>query len=219
MVQSSVPDMTDLTDRQRQILNLIRDRIANRGYPPTVREIGEAVGLASPSSVHAQISALVRAGRLRRDPSKTRALVVVSKSRSEAPPDYSDPSSFQTVPLLGAIAAGAPTLADQHVEEVLTLPTRLVGRGELFMLEVKGASMIGAGILPGDRVVVREQPTVENGEIAAVLVDETEATVKRVRFRSDGRVELCSENPAYPPFIPAHPRILGKVVTVFRSLR
>lgn len=211
--------MNRLTDRQRQILDLIRDRVADRGYPPTVREIGEAVGLASPSSVHAQISALVKAGRLRRDPSKTRALVVIDEVRplpAPAPPDAPD---LQSVPLLGAIAAGAPLLANQHVDSVLTLPSQLVGRGDLFMLEVQGESMTGAGILPGDRVVVRAQPTVENGEIAAVLVDETEATVKRVRFRADGRIELLSENPDYPTLNPDNPRVLGKVVTVIRSLK
>lgn len=209
-----------LTDRQRQILDLIKDRIASRGYPPTVREIGEAVGLASPSSVHAQISALVKAGRLRRDPSKPRALVVTEEVKPAAPgPRSHDPEQGRPVPVLGTIAAGDPTLADQQVEETMTLPTRLVGGGDLFMLEVKGESMIGAGILPGDLVVVRRQPTVENGEIAAVLVDETEATVKRVRALRDGRIELRSENPDFPPFIPDHPRILGKVVTVVRSLR
>lgn len=209
--------MNRLTDRQRQILDLIRDRVADRGYPPTVREIGEAVGLASPSSVHAQISALVKAGRLRRDPSKTRALVVIDEVRPlPAPPDAPD---LQSVPLLGAIAAGAPLLANQHVDSVLNLPSQLVGRGDLFMLEVQGESMTGAGILSGDRVVVRAQPTVENGEIAAVLVDETEATVKRVRFRADGRIELLSENPDYPTLKPDNPRVLGKVVTVIRSLK
>ena len=121
--------------------------------------------------------------------------------------------------MLGTIAAGNPTLADQQVEETMTLPIRLVGGGDLFMLEVKGESMVGAGILPGDLVVVRRQPTVENGEIAAVLVDETEATVKRVRALRDGRIELRSENPDFPSLIPDHPRILGKVVTVVRSLR
>ncbi|MDE0233202.1 MAG: transcriptional repressor LexA [bacterium] len=211
--------MTSLTDRQRQILDLIRDRIADRGYPPTVREIGEAVGLASPSSVHAQISALVKAGRLRRDPSKTRALVVIDEVRPAPRPIRPDPTNLRPVPLLGAIAAGAPLLAEQHIDSVMTLPGQLVGQGELFMLEVQGDSMTGAGILSGDRVVVRAQPTVENGEIAAVLVDETEATIKRVRFRTDGRIELLSENPQYPPLVPDHPRILGKVVTVIRSLK
>ena len=211
--------MNPLTDRQRQILDLIRDRVADRGYPPTVREIGEAVGLASPSSVHSQISALVRAGRLRRDPSKTRALVVIDEIRPSPKPAPSDPASLRSVPLLGAIAAGAPLLAEQHVDSVLTLPAQLVGQGEMFMLEVQGESMTGAGILSGDRVVVRAQPTVENGEIAAVLVEETEATIKRVRFRADGQIELLSENPEYPPLVPDHPRILGKVVTVIRSLK
>lgn len=211
--------MKRLTDRQRQILDLIRDRVADRGYPPTVREIGEAVGLASPSSVHSQISALVRAGRLRRDPSKTRALVVIDEIRPTPQPAPPDPTSLRSIPLLGAIAAGAPLLAEQHVDSVLTLPAQLVGQGELFMLEVQGESMTGAGILSGDRVVVRAQPTVENGEIAAVLVDETEATIKRVRPRPDGRIELLSENPDYPPLIPDNPRILGKVVTVIRSLK
>ncbi len=211
--------MSRLTDRQRQILDLIRDRVADRGYPPTVREIGEAVGLASPSSVHSQISALVRAGRLRRDPSKTRALVVIDEPRPAPKPAKPDPTDIRSVPLLGAIAAGAPLLAEQHVDSVLTLPVQLVGQGELFMLEVQGESMTGAGILSGDRVVVRAQPTVENGEIAAVLVDETEATIKRVRSRTDGRIELLADNPDYPPLIPDHPRILGKVVTVIRSLK
>lgn len=210
--------MTRLTHRQRQILDLIRERINSHGYPPTVREIGKAVGLASPSSVHAQISTLVKAGRLRRDPSKPRALVVVEDSRTSPAPRTSDPDMSKQVPLLGTIAAGDPTLAEENIEETITLPTRLVGRGELFMLEVKGKSMTGAGILPGDLVVVRKQPTVENGEIAAVLVEESEATVKRVRFRADGHVELCPENPHYPSFIPENPRILGKVVTVVRSL-
>lgn len=211
--------MNRLTDRQRQILDLIRERIAERGYPPTVREIGEAVGLASPSSVHAQISTLVRSGMLRRDPSKTRALVVIDDLHSPSEPVSSDPTGVRSVPLLGAIAAGAPLLAEQHIETTLPLPTQLVGHGELFMLEVQGDSMTGAGILSGDRVVVRAQPTVENGEIAAVLVDETEATVKRVRLRPDGPIELLSENPDYPPFTPDNPRVLGKVVTVLRSLR
>ena len=211
--------MSRLTERQRQILELIRVRVADRGYPPTVREIGEAVGLASPSSVHAQISTLVKAGRLRRDPSKTRALVVIDEVRPAPKPVRSDPTSLRSVPLLGAIAAGAPLLAEQHVDSVLTLPTQLVGQGETFMLEVQGESMTGAGILSGDRVVVRAQPMVENGEIAAVLVDETEATIKRVRFGTDGRIELLSENPEYPPLVPDDPRILGKVVTVIRSLR
>ncbi len=215
--------MTRLTDRQRQILDLIKDRIATRGYPPTVREIGDAVGLASPSSVHAQISTLVRTGRLRRDPSKPRALVVVEgkgvKRRPTAGRPPSDQDVGRPVALLGTIAAGNPIPADQHVEETMTLPTRLVGEGELFMLEVKGESMTGAGILPGDLVVVRRQPRVENGEIAAVLVDETEATVKRVRILPDGGVELRSENPDFPSLLPNHPRILGKVVTVVRTLR
>lgn len=210
--------MTRLTHRQRQILNLIKERINSHGYPPTVREIGKAVGLASPSSVHAQISTLVKAGRLRRDPSKPRALVVVADSRSYPAPQPAEADLSKQVPLLGTIAAGDPTLAEENIEETITLPTRLVGRGDLFMLAVKGESMTGAGILPGDLVVVRKQPTVENGEIAAVLVDESEATVKRVRFKADGRVELCPDNPDYPSFIPESPRILGKVVTVVRSL-
>ena len=211
--------MKPLTSRQRQILDLIKERIAGRGYPPTVREIGEAVGLASPSSVHAQISALVKAGRLRRDPSKPRALVVVEENPSPFAPLPPDPETGRWIPLLGTIAAGDPTLAAENIEETIHLPARLVGGGDLFMLEVEGESMTGAGILPGDLVVVKKQPTVENGEIAAVLVDETEATIKRVRFRLNGGIQLCSENPDYPPFTPENPRILGRVVTVIRSLR
>ena len=209
--------MPGMTQRQRQILELIKDRIADRGYPPTVREIGKAVGLASPSSVHAQISALVRAGRLRRDPSKPRALVVVEDQPNRSK-RRSAQSSHRPVPLVGTIAAGMPILAEENTEEVMELPSDLVGGGELFMLKVQGHSMTGSGILPDDLVVIRQQPSVENGEVAAVLVDEEEATVKRVRFLHDGRIELHPENPSYAPFIPDHPRILGKVVTVLRSL-
>ena len=211
--------MTRLTKRQRQIMDLVKERIATRGYPPTVREIGKAVGLASPSSVHAQISTLVKAGRLRRDPSKPRALVVVDETRPSVESPAPDPDTSQPIPLLGAIAAGDPILAEENIEETMALPIRLVGRGELFMLAVDGESMTGAGILPGDLVVVRKQPTVENGEIAAVLVEETEATVKRVYHHSDGSIELRSENSDFPAFVPEYPRILGKVVTVVRSLR
>jgi repressor LexA len=146
-------------------------------------------------------------------------LVVVDKKSSIPAAQRSNPTGSVNVPLLGTIAAGDPTLAEENVEETINLPTRLVGRGELFMLEVKGESMIGAGILPGDLVVVRKQPTVENGEIAAVMVEGSEATVKRVRFKADGSIELCPENPAYPSFIPDNPTVLGKVVTVVRSLR
>ena len=120
--------MSRLTERQRQILGLIKDRVADRGYPPTVREIGEAVGLASPSSVHAQISTLVRAGRLRRDPSKTRALVVIDDVLPTPKPALSEPTDLRSVPLLGAIAAGAPLLAEEHVDSVLTLPAQLIGQ-------------------------------------------------------------------------------------------
>ncbi len=203
-------DTRGLTPRQARILRFIERTIQERGYPPTVREIGEAVGLTSSSSVHAQLENLERRGLLRRDPTKPRAMVL------EVP----RPQGV-VIPLLGRIAAGAPTLADQEVEEYLTVPMGFAGEAEHFALRVRGDSMVGAGILDGDLVVVRAQEDADDGDIVAVLLPgpgEPEATVKRLR-RRDGRVLLVPENPALEPFeMDPEGRILGRVVAVLRRL-
>jgi repressor LexA len=206
-----------LTERQLRILEVIREAVETRGYPPSVREIGEAVGLSSPSSVHSQLATLERHGFLRRDPSRPRAIEVRFDPDTEL---ALHPSRSRTVPLVGEIAAGAPILAEERVEEAYALPRDLVGEGRLFMLRVRGESMIEAGVLPGDLVVVRQQETVEQAEMCAALV-EGEATVKFYRRTPAGEVFLDPANASYEP-IPvradADAAILGKVVAVLRSL-
>jgi repressor LexA len=203
--------MEDLTGRQREILDYIRTTVADRGYPPSVREIGDALGLRSPSTVHSHLSSLVRTGHLRRDPSKPRAIEVVEPRRLHR-------SQTRDVPLVGRIAAGAPILAEEQIEEVLTLPTEFTGHGPVFLLKVRGDSMIGAGILDGDYVVVRSQNVAENGEIVAALVDGEEATVKRFS-RRNGHVVLIPENPAYDEMtFTEGVQVLGKVVAVLRAM-
>lgn len=206
-----------LSERQRQVLDYIRTTVADRGYPPSVREIGEAVGLSSPSTVHSHLSSLVEAGMIRRDPTKPRAIEVLGNEAAEATGDL--PDDVREVPLVGRIAAGSPVLATEDVEDIYRLPESLVGRGPVFMLRVKGDSMIDAGILDGDLVVVRRQPDASEGDIVAVMVDGEEATVKRV-FRRDGQVILRAENEAYPDMVFDHGvEIIGRVVSVLRSLR
>ena len=207
----------DLTARQRRILEVIHDHLDARGYPPSVREIGDAVGLSSPSSVHGQLAQLEAKGFLRRDPTKPRALEVRVDLETAL---EQRPVPSRNVPLLGEIAAGAPIVAEERVESVLPLPRDLVGDGTLFMLRVRGESMIDAGVLPGDLVVIRQQPTVEQGEMCAAMID-GEATVKTFRRTRAGRIYLDAANEAYEP-IPIEPgqdaSILGKVVAVLRSL-
>ena len=213
------PDPDSLRPRQRQILEFIKREVATRGYPPSVREIGRHLGLSSPATVHSHLTALERAGRIRRDPAKPRAIEVLGFDQDREHPDISTRSGpTRDVPLLGRIAAGSPILAEEHIEDVIPLPESLVGSGPLFMLEVRGDSMIEAGILDGDMVVVRSQPHAENGEIVACLVDGEEATVKRLE-KSQGKVVLHSENPAHEPMVfTSGVEILGKVVTVLRRL-
>ena len=205
----------DISDRQRQILDFILDTVTGRGYPPSVREIGDAVGLSSPSTVHSHLSALVDQGYLRRDPSKPRAIEVVDDGRDgdlrRAP--------VRDVPLVGRIAAGSPILAEEDIEEIFPLPTEFVGSEPVFMLRVKGDSMIDAGILDGDLVVVRRQPDARDNELVAALVDGEEATVKRFRREGD-RIVLVPENPALEPMVfDAGVEILGRVVAVLRTVR
>jgi repressor LexA len=206
-----------LTSRQQRILEVIREAVETRGYPPSMREIGEAVGLKSPSSVHSQLATLERGGYLRRDPSRPRAIEV----RFDPDTELSiPPSPTKLVPLVGEIAAGAPVLAEERVEQVYPLPRELVGDGTLFMLRIRGESMVQAGVLPGDFVVVRQQPQVEQGEMCAALID-GEATVKFFRRTRSGEVFLDPANEGYEPIRvgpEAASAILGKVVAVMRSV-
>ena len=236
-----------LTVRQRRVLEVIRNSVDRRGYPPSLREIGEAVGLTSPSSVAHQLATLERKGFLRRDPNRPRAIEVVSPDREKgrgrgkgagrpadlrgyrggATPDDVDAGYDETgindqrpeasyVPLLGQIAAGVPITAEELVEDVFPLPKQIVGEGQLFMLKVVGDSMVDAAICDGDWVVVRQQPTADNGDIVAAMLD-NEATVKTFK-RKDGKVWLMPHNPAFEPIDGDHATILGKVTAVLRRV-
>jgi len=206
-----------LTGRQQEIWKFLTDYVDEHGYPPTVREIGEAVGLASPSTVHAHLANLERAGLIKRDPTKPRALEL----RRDPKPETARAEDVHRLPLLGEIAAGGPLLAEQNVEDYLAVPEPLARGGEEFLLRVKGDSMFNAGILDGDLVVVRRQQDARNGDIVVALAgaDETadEATVKRF-FREDGRIRLQPENDALEPIYTDYVEVLGKVTGVFRSL-
>ena len=207
-----------LTARQQEIWNYLVAYVDRHGYPPTVREIGEEVGLASPSTVHAHLANLERAGLLRRDPTKPRALELIGRDRREAAPGAAEAHDVSRLPLLGAIAAGGPMLAEQDIEEYLPMPATTKGD---FLLRVKGESMIEAGILDGDLVIVQRAQDARNGEIVVALAgdDESadEATVKTF-YREKGRVRLQPENSSMEPIHAAHVQILGRVVGVFREL-
>jgi repressor LexA len=202
-----------LTGRQQEIWDFLVDYVDQHGYPPTVREIGEAVGLASPSTVHAHLANLERAGLLKRDPTKPRAVELVGRERREAPS-----AAVEKLPLVGQIAAGGPLLAEENIEDQLAVPETL--RGD-FLLRVKGDSMVNAGILDGDIVVVQRAQDARNGEIVVALAGEDEsadeATVKRF-FRENGRIRLQPENDALEPIYARHVQILGRVTGVFRQL-
>ncbi|WP_104139529.1 MULTISPECIES: transcriptional repressor LexA [unclassified Cryobacterium] len=215
-----------LSPRQLAILDVIQRSVSSRGYPPSMREIGDAVGLASLSSVTHQLNQLELSGYLRRDPNRPRALEVLIEI--QRPPEdigTGDQDSFHPgvqvgdaamVPLVGRIAAGIPITADQQIDEIFPLPRQLVGQGELFMLKVVGESMIDAAICDGDWVVVRQQKTAENGEIVAAMLD-NEATVKVLRKR-DGHTWLLPRNSNFEPIVGDYADILGKVVAVLRSV-
>jgi repressor LexA len=224
-------DADGLTLRQRRILEMIQDTVERRGYPPSIREMGDAVGLASSSSVAHQLKVLEAKGFLRRDPNRPRALEVLlpNAARSKqvetppAVPEADDETGVGDaypeavfVPMLGRIAAGGPILAEERVEDVFALPRQLVGDGTVFMLEVRGDSMVGAAICDGDWVVVRQQPTAVNGDIVAALLD-NEATVKTFK-RTEDQLWLMPHNPAYDPIDGNHATILGKVVAVLRRI-
>ncbi len=221
-----------LTVRQRRVLEVIRDSVERRGYPPSMREIGDAVGLSSTSSVSHQLAMLQRKGFLRRDLKRPRAVDLRTPeemaaarsgaSREHAPSAYDETGSADDrptpsyVPVVGRIAAGGPILAEQSVEAVFPLPRELVGEGTLFLLKVVGDSMIDAAICDGDWVVVRQQPVADNGDIVAAMLD-GEATVKTFR-RRDGHVWLMPHNPSYEPISGDEATILGRVVTVLRKV-
>ncbi len=208
----SLPDGTGLTQRQHAILEVIRKSVEERGYPPTMREIAQAAGLASPSSVKYQLGELEAKGFIRRDPSRGRAVEIKGISESGA-----EVAKTHAVPLVGRIAAGAPILAEQEVEEVFPLPATLVGEGELYMLKVVGDSMVDAAICDGDYVVVRSQKDCNKGEIVAAMID-GEATVKTFSVKN-GKVWLLPANDAYAPIPGDKAEILGKVTAVLRSVR
>jgi repressor LexA len=224
------PDATGLTPRQQRILTHLKESMEARGYPPSMREIGEAVGLTSSSSVAHQLKVLEEKGYVRRDPNRPRALEVflpevmaARRSISAAEEtsydetgvgDAMPPATY--VPMLGRIAAGGPILAEENLESVFPLPRDLVGDGQLFMLEVSGESMIDAAICDGDYVVVRQEQTASNGEIVAALID-GEATVKTFQ-RKDGKVWLLPHNDAFEPIDGTHATILGKVTAVLRRV-
>lgn len=212
----SSTDTPPLTKRQEDILEAIHQHVEERGYPPSVREICDAVGLRSTSSVHAQLGTLEERGYLRRDPSKPRALELARDLDTDL---AQRPERTRNVPLVGDIAAGAPLIAEERVDALYPLPRDLVGEGTLFMLRIRGDSMIDAGVFDGDLVVVREQPTVEKGEMCAALIDD-EATIKFFRREGD-RAFLEPANPNYEP-IELDPRqdtrVMGKVVAVLRTL-
>jgi repressor LexA len=240
VVIPETPDKPDpdhvLTWRQRKVLQVIRDSVQKRGYPPSMREIGEAVGLTSTSSVSYQLSTLQRKGYLHRDVGRPRTVEVRlpghpavrpeqspngnghGTAEAEITPDGMDIASQEAtyVPLVGRIAAGVPITAEQQVEDIFPLPRQLVGEGQLFMLKVAGDSMINAAIADGDWVVIRQQEDAENGEIVAAMID-GEATVKTLK-RSDGHVWLMPHNPAFTPILGDTADILGKVVTVLRKV-
>jgi repressor LexA len=209
-----------LTERQRQTLQFVADRVADRGYPPSVREIGEGLGLASSSTVHSHLKALVKKGYLRVDPTKPRAIELCFDLETGL---ATERRPARSVPLLGRIAAGTPVLAEEHVEDIYPMPADLVGDGNVFMLEVSGDSMIDAGIQDGDFVIVRQQPTARTGEIVAALIPSDldgahEATVKTIRHRG-AAVILEPANPALEPYeAPPGTEILGKVVAIFRKV-
>ncbi|HEY5822435.1 MAG TPA: transcriptional repressor LexA [Propionibacteriaceae bacterium] len=234
---SSLPDgpadAHGLTPRQRRILEVIKDAVESRGYPPSIREMGESVGLASSSSVAHQLRSLEQKGFLRRDPNRPRALEVLMPDENpvattqvaapapeRAPVDETGMGDAYPapvhVPVLGRIAAGGPILAEEQIEDVFALPRQLVGEGTMFLLEVRGDSMIEAAICDRDWVVVRQQPTANNGDIVAALLD-NEATVKTFK-RTDGQVWLLPHNPAYDPIDGNHASILGKIVAVLRKV-
>lgn len=206
--------MEDLTARQQEILNYIKTEVQKKGYPPSVREIGEAVGLSSSSSVHAHLEKLEEMGYLRRDPTKPRAIEVLSDGETIAP--YSSIDNLQYVPIVGSVTAGTPILAEQNIEEYFPLPKDFSRAEDVFMLKVRGDSMINAGIFDGDMVIVNKEPSAKNGDIIVALLGE-EATVKRF-YKETNQIRLQPENEKYDPILTTDVQVLGKVVGLIRKI-
>jgi repressor LexA len=206
--------MTKLSKRQQEILDFIKKEVQTKGYPPSVREIGEAVGLASSSTVHGHLARLESKGLIRRDPTKPRAIEILDPDFTSSVPK----SNVVNVPVIGKVTAGQPITAVENVEEYFPLPDRLVSPGDqVFMLEIMGDSMIEAGILDGDYVIVRQQQTANNGDIVVAMTDENEATVKRF-FKEKDYIRLQPENSNMEPIILRNVTILGKVIGVYRTI-
>lgn len=203
--------LESLTTRQKQILEFIRRQIRERGYPPSVREIGEAVGLRSSSTVHGHLARLEEKGYLRRDPTKPRAIEVLD----DDPTRVLQHQRLVSVPLVGRVTAGEPILAVENIEDYIPLPRDLAGGEGTFLLSVRGDSMIGAGIFDGDTVIVRPQPTADNGDIVVAMVGDEEATIKRF-FREKDAIRLQPENPVLEPIVSRDVRIIGKVIGLIR---
>lgn len=206
--------LTKLSKRQEQILEYIKDEVKKKGYPPSVREIGKAVGLASSSTVHGHLARLESKGYIRRDPTKPRAIEVLSMEEGES--RISEHSAVY-VPVLGKVTAGDPITAIENIEEYIPLPERMISDEKVFILTIQGESMIEAGIYDGDLVIVRQQQSADNGDIVVAMTEELEATVKRF-FKEDGFIRLQPENAALDPIILDSCTILGKVIGVFRTL-
>ncbi len=203
----------ELTRRQQEILDFIRGEIHRRGYPPSVREIGEAVGLSSSSTVHSHLAALEEKGFIRRDPSKPRALEVLDYRETDRGIDY---GKVRAVPLVGQVAAGSPILAAENIEQTISLPEEMVTDDQTFILRVRGESMIEVGIMDGDFVVVRQQQTANNGDIVVAMIDDG-ATVKTF-YREADRIRLQPENSTMEPIYTREMTVLGRVVALFRRL-
>lgn len=205
--------MTDLSNRQKAILNFIKSEVREKGYPPSVREIGEAVGLASSSTVHGHLARIEKKGYIRRDPTKPRAIEVLDQD------DYAPhlKTAFTYVPVLGKVTAGEPITAIENIDEYFPLPAPIVGDQEVFMLTVQGNSMIDAGILDGDFVIVKQQHNASNGDIVVAMTDEGDATVKRF-YKEKNHIRLQPENSSLEPIIVTNVTILGKVIGVFRTI-
>ncbi|CAM3966025.1 MULTISPECIES: transcriptional repressor LexA [Saccharibacillus] len=206
--------MSKISVRQQAILEFIRTEVKSKGYPPSVREIGEAVGLASSSTVHGHLDRLEKKGLIRRDPTKPRAIELLGMDESESSNLFA--STIRRVPVVGKVTAGVPITATENIEDYFPLPQTMVGEDQVFMLSVIGDSMIEAGINSGDYVVVRQQQTANNGDIVVAMTEEDEATVKTF-YKEKDHIRLQPENPTYEPLRLTHVTILGKVVGLFRN--
>lgn len=207
--------MSKVSSRQQAILEFIRNEVKLKGYPPSVREIGEAVGLASSSTVHGHLDRLEKKGLIRRDPTKPRAIELLGQEESESNVLFAQ--TVSRVPIIGKVTAGVPITATEHIEDYFPLPQHFTGEGQVFMLSVVGDSMIEAGIYNGDYVIVRQQQTADNGDIVVAMTEDDEATVKTF-YKEKDHIRLQPENPTYQPLRLTHVTILGKVVGLFRNL-